>query len=228
MFDLSQQSIAYLQPVLVGAAAGCAVLAASILVWYLLRRPVLDWRTKLLLLCGLGILPVGTTVMGGTATFEHTKERAFCGSCHVMTPYLKDSEDPTSVTLASRHGRNQFFGKENCYACHQDYGMFGTVVTKLGGMGHVWNYYTEYRSYSLEESRTMIRVNKPFTNSTCTVCHSMTNPGWVEQPDHAQLLDELRSSKASCLGSGCHGPSHPFSKEPGEVAGAPRREGAEQ
>ena len=38
------------------------------------------------------------------------------------------------------------FGSENCYVCHANYGMFGTIVTKAGGMRHVWLYLTEYRN----------------------------------------------------------------------------------
>ena len=222
MLPVSQQSVAYLQPVMIVAAIACAVLAAGLLIWYLLRFLPQTATTKILLLCGLGILPIGAAMMGNAATFKHTQERAFCGSCHVMEPYLLDSQDPESITLAARHGRNGYFGKQNCYACHQDYGMYGTVVTKIGGMGHVWEYYTEYHAYSLEEARTKIHLRKPFTNANCTGCHSMTNPGWSEQPDHAQLLDELRSSKASCLGAGCHGPSHPFSKDEKVAEEAPK------
>ena len=66
---------------------------------------------------------------GNIAGYEATKTRRFCGSCHVMTPYAKDSEDVASTSLAARHSRNDAFGAENCYACHADYGMFGTVTT---------------------------------------------------------------------------------------------------
>ena len=165
-----------------------------------------------MLLAGLGIFPIGTAMMGNAANLAHTQKRAFCGSCHVMAPYEQDSVDPTSASLASRHARNRFFGDENCYSCHQDYGMFGLVYTKIGGLKHVWYYYTEYQYYSLEEAKEKIHIAQPFTNRNCTTCHSMQAQDWMERSDHRQLLDDLKSSKVSCLGNGCHGPAHPFSK----------------
>ena len=71
-----------------------------------------------------------------------------------MALHAADSDDPASQSLASRHARNAMFGSENCYVCHADYGMFGTVVTKAGGMRHVWLYLTEYRDMPLEEAKT--------------------------------------------------------------------------
>ena len=113
---------------LLAAALACAGASALLVLWYLVRRPQLTHATKLVLLAGIGILPLATATTGNVAGFEATKTRRFCGSCHVMTPYSNDSADPHSTTLAARHARNGMFGDENCYACHADYGMYGTVV----------------------------------------------------------------------------------------------------
>lgn len=190
------------------ALAGAA-LAVPLLLWYLVRRPSLSRATKLVLLLGIGVFPLMTAGSGNIAGFEATKTRKFCGSCHVMTPYARDSEDPNSLTLASRHARNEAFGAENCYACHADYGMFGTVTTKMGGMRHVYEYLFNFHMLSFEEAEPRIHILKPFPVSTCIRCHSTEVPTWQAVGDHAGLVDELRAGTVTCLG-GCHGPAHPF------------------
>jgi cytochrome c-type protein NapC len=188
----------------------CALGSAGILGFYLVRRPKLNHATKVWLLFGLGVFPIGVAATGNLEGFEATKRREFCGSCHVMEMHGADSNDPTSQSLASRHGRNQLFGSENCYACHADYGMFGTVVTKLGGMRHVWIYYTEYRNTSLAEAQRTIKLRKPFPNDNCMQCHSTKDEIWLEQSDHRAALVDVREGHVSCASGGCHGSAHPF------------------
>ena len=132
------------------ACAGCPRSSSS---RYLVFRPPLVRATKIWLLLGLGVFPIGAAFAGNVQGFEATKEREFCGSCHVMALHRADSDDPTSGSLASRHARNAMFGSENCYVCHANYGMFGTIVTKAGGMRHVWLYLTEYRNTTVEEAQ---------------------------------------------------------------------------
>jgi len=202
---------------LVLVALACALLSATLLLWYLVWRPHLTRSTKIVLLFAIGILPIGTAMTGNYADFEATKARRFCGNtCHVMKPYAQDSDNPMSTTLAARHAHNEMFGPENCYACHADYGMFGTVKTKLGGMNHVYQYIFHYRTMSLEEAREKIHIKSPFKNSTCMHCHSTENPTWNAVKDHASALDDVRANKVSCASDGCHGPAHPFSKKPKE------------
>jgi cytochrome c-type protein NapC len=196
------------------AALVCASGSAILSLWFLLRRPALGRTTKLVLLVAIGVLPLATATTGNVAGFEATKTRQFCGSCHVMTPYRNDSEDPRSPALAARHARNGLFGEENCYACHADYGMFGTVVTKMGGMRHIYEYVFNYRDVTLEEARATIHIRKPFPNATCMHCHSTANPGWNAVKEHVSTLDRVRAGTLSCASEGCHGPAHPFSKVP--------------
>ncbi len=198
----------------IAAAVACATGSAILLLWYLVRRPALTHATKLVLLAAIGVLPLATATTGNVAGYEATKARRFCGSCHVMTPYKTDSEDPRSLTLAARHARNELFGDENCYACHADYGMFGTVTTKLGGLRHVYEYSFHYRNMPLDEAREKIHILRPFQNATCMHCHSTEGPSWNAVKDHASLLDRVRGGSVSCASAGCHGPAHPFSKPP--------------
>ncbi len=205
----------HLSPVALFAVA-CAACASAILIVYLVRRPALSAATKLWLLLGLGVFPVGTAVPGNIQGFEATKERRFCGSCHVMSAHAADSNDPNSQSLAARHARNQLFGQENCYTCHADYGMFGTIVTKAGGMMHVYNYYIGgYRNMSLDDAKKAIHIKKPYPNDNCMQCHSTTLAVWLAQPDHVSSLEAVRSGRLSCASGGCHGFAHPFTKEGG-------------
>ncbi|HEU4727792.1 MAG TPA: NapC/NirT family cytochrome c [Kofleriaceae bacterium] len=191
-----------------------AALSAVLVIWYLVFRPPLTRVTKLMLLFGIGAFPIGAAMTGNYVGFEATKGRQFCNSCHVMNPYIDDSVDPSSRSLAARHARNAMFGHDNCYACHADYGMFGTIETKLGGMRHVYEYVLHYRDMPLAEARTAIHIRRPFQNATCMQCHSTENPGWNEVKDHASTLDRVRSGAVSCASEGCHGPAHPFTKTP--------------
>ncbi len=200
------------------SAAGAAVL---VMVWFLVRRPALTRTTKVALLAGIGILPLTTATTGNVAGYEAMKTRRFCGSCHVMTPYALDSADLASEGLAARHARNEAFGDENCYTCHSDYGMFGTVTTKLGGLRHAYEYTFNFRQLSLEEALPKIHIRQPFPNSTCIRCHSTKNPLWLRVGDHVSTLDEIRANRTSCASVGCHGAAHPFSHaihHPAEVA----------
>jgi nitrate/TMAO reductase-like tetraheme cytochrome c subunit len=197
---------------LTAIALASAAVAVLILIWFLVRRPTLAGPTKILLLLGLGVFPIATAATGNVSGYEATKQRTFCGSCHVMKPWTEDSEDPDSKTLAARHARNPMFGDENCYMCHADYGKLGAVTTKIGGMRHVYEYLLGgYREMTREQAVDAIHIRRPFPNTNCMQCHSTRATAWTEQSDHAQMIDEIRRGEVSCASAGCHGPAHPFS-----------------
>ncbi len=193
---------------LAGGALTAALLAAGILVWQLIYKPPLDRRTIVLLLLGLGVLPITTAAAGNMLGFERTTHVEFCSTCHVMQPWIADVRGEPSESLAAFHARNRHFGNEACYVCHADYGMYGAVETKLTGTKHVWKYYTGYRSMPVEEAVAKIELYKPFPNSTCMECHSTTLPGWNDEPEHAAVVEDVRGGTISCASEGCHGPAH--------------------
>jgi len=190
----------------------CAAVAAAILIYYLVRRPPLTRVTKVVLLLGLGAFPIAAAASANVQGYKATQHREFCGSCHVMIPHASDSENPKSTSLAAIHARNPFFGNDNCYTCHADYGLFGTVFTKLGGMRHVWLYATEFRHMSLEEARDKIHLLKPYPNVNCMQCHTTNAPLWNKVPDHASSRDAVIAEKIGCSSRGCHGYAHPITK----------------
>jgi nitrate/TMAO reductase-like tetraheme cytochrome c subunit len=204
-------------------AAGAAAL---VLVRYLVVKPRLDLRVKLMLLLGLGVLPAISAGASTVAGMETTTHRTFCGSCHVMSAHFADTGDPKSQSLAARHSRNPFFGDRSCYVCHADYGMLGYVLTKAGGLRHVYLYYLGgYRQMTLEQAEREIHLIKPYDNTNCRQCHTETGHDWKRVPDHRSLEAELRTNKVSCASVGCHGYAHPFNKQLAAAEPAARREG---
>ncbi len=197
--------------VLAVVAATCAAL---IVVGYLVKRPPLDAVTRRMLFVGLCVLPITAALSANVQGYKATQQRSFCASCHVMIPHARDAEDPNSKSLAAIHARNAYFGKDNCYACHADYGLFGTVVTKLGGMRHVWLYVTQYRKMPLAEAREKIHLVKPYPNENCMQCHTATAPRWLAIKDHTAAREDVLANRISCASSGCHGWAHPTTKGP--------------
>ena len=193
-------------------AVSFAAVSVVLLTWYVIKSRPLTRAIKIVLLFGIGVLPLATATTGNVAGYHATKTTHFCSSCHVMTPYGNDSWNRGSTSLAARHARNDAFGHENCYACHADYGMFGTVTTKIGGMRHVYEYLFHYRQLDLNTALERIEIRRPFQNTACMRCHSTQNPAWNAIGDHASSLDDVRSGKVSCASEGCHGFAHPFSK----------------
>lgn len=192
------------------AALVPAALAAGILLWFLVKKPPLYARpTIIALLFGLGVFPIGTATVGNLHGFEATKKVEFCSGCHVMEPWIADANDPEGESLASFHARNKHVGEEACYACHADYSIYGTLLTKVQGSRHMWMYWGGgFHAMELEEAIAKIEIHKPFPNSTCMQCHSTQLPGWNDEPEHAAVVDDVRAGTTSCAAGGCHGPAH--------------------
>lgn len=188
-------------------ALASALLSILIGVWYIVRRPHLHRVTKTMLLLGLGVFPAIVSLTGNIAGFEYTLSRPFCGSCHVMGPYLRDAEDPKSNSLAAMHSRNHKFGENSCYTCHADYQMFGAITTKQNGMKHLFKYLTVYASTGPDgEGGPPIHLYKPFKSGACMQCHSATAKKWVET--HGDSAEAIRSGEMNCID--CHNEVHPL------------------
>lgn len=200
-------SIHSTEQLLKAVALASAALSVFICIWYLVRRPHLNRLTKSMLLLGLGAFPLLVSLTGNIASFEYTLSRPFCGSCHVMGPYLRDAEDPKSNSLAAMHSRNHKFGENSCYTCHADYDMFGAITTKQNGMKHLFKYITEYANTGPDgEGGPTIHLYKPFRSGACMQCHSTTAKGYVEK--HADQLEQIRAGEFNCID--CHNDIHPL------------------
>ena len=84
-------------------------------------------REKLLLLFVLGVAPALLGLATFALSFQRAEQLRFCASCHTMTPWVADLEDPNSISLASKHYRNRWILNDQCYTCHVNYKFMGPV-----------------------------------------------------------------------------------------------------
>jgi nitrate/TMAO reductase-like tetraheme cytochrome c subunit len=153
-------------------------------------------------LLSLGVLPLGLLAIGNFATLEYAAEVQFCGSCHMtMKPYIDDLHDKKSESLASLHSQNRFAPGTECYSCHANYGVHGTIEAKLTGLRHVYKYNTG--TYHLP-----LKMPEPFENTLCLKCHNGAKRFMAQDIhlENGKVSDELRSNKTECVS--CHGPAH--------------------
>ncbi len=187
---------------------GMGAIAAVLVLGFLVRAPQLNASLKLLLLFGLFVLPTSSAVMGNVANMEASKSVEFCNDCHVMNSYVDDVRDPNSPSLASLHGRLESFKDDACYNCHADYGMFGGVTTKIGGMHHVVAFYSD--DWTTPGHRPP-KLFKPYDTRRCTSCHDPLRKG--APLEHRVHEEKLKKREITCTASGCHGRPHPDWKQ---------------
>ncbi|MDA8019004.1 MAG: NapC/NirT family cytochrome c [Thermoanaerobaculia bacterium] len=177
------------------------VLVTTALIVAVISSPSLVTRRsgKVLAFVALFLLPSLITGMGFVLHLEHAKSTDFCLSCHVMEPYGTSLHfDDLSYLVADHYQNNLVPREQACYTCHTQYTMFGDVQAKLGGLKHVWVYYTGQTPETLE-------LYQPYQNRECLHCHGASR-SFVEGELHVDLLDDMRSNEVSCLE--CHEQVH--------------------
>jgi cytochrome c nitrite reductase small subunit len=183
-----------------GIAFALLDLALLLSLWRGVRVSGLTRATKQLLFFAVAILPLAIVFFGYSYGLEASKSVEACGSCHTMTPYVRDLHDPKSDTLAAVHYKNRFIQQNHCYTCHTDYGMFGTVKAKWEGLGHTVRYTTG--AYKLP-----LKIAHPYPNWRCLNCHGASQKFLDPAKHPKEDMADLISGKTSCLD--CHGPPHP-------------------
>ena len=154
----------------------------------------------------LGVLPLVLLAIGNFATLEYATEVKFCGSCHLtMKPYIDDLHNAKSQSLASLHAQNRFAPGTECYSCHANYGIHGTLEAKLTGLRHVYKYNTG--TYELP-----LKMPHAFENTLCLKCHNGAKRFMAQEVhlDSGKVSEELRSNQTECIS--CHGPAHEIPK----------------
>jgi hypothetical protein len=116
-----------------------------------------------------------------------------------MRPFVNDMHDPHSDTLAARHFRNNWIAEDQCYHCHTDYGLSGTLGAKSEGYRHLARYVTA----TYHEP---VRLRGHYLNSSCLNCHRGT-ARFDAVKSHQTVGDRLDSNALNCLN--CHGLVHP-------------------
>jgi cytochrome c nitrite reductase small subunit len=155
------------------------------------------------LLVAVGLVPLMVGFVTFSQGLESSATVSSCGTCHVMTPFVRDLQDVKSNTLAATHFKNRYIRENQCYSCHSDYGLGGTIRAKLAGLGHVWRYTTG--RYTMP-----ITIAAPYPNSRCLGCHGESQR-FLNSPTKKDMLPELMSGKTRCLD--CHAPAHPEQKK---------------
>ena len=186
-----------------GIAFAVLNLVLLALAWRRLGRVGIAPTTRGWLLVAVGLVPLMVAFLAFAHGLEQSATVASCGSCHVMTPFVQDLRNPGSETLAAVHFKNRYIRENQCYTCHSDYGVAGTVHAKLGGLGHVWHYTTG--TYTLP-----LKIASPYPNSRCLGCHGGAQKFLNSAGHPKEEMPALMEGKVSCLD--CHGPAHPEQK----------------
>lgn len=151
------------------------------------------------LFVGLGLLPLMVIFFGYARGIAGMETVRACSGCHVMVPHVQNLMDPGSEALAPVHYKNRYIRENQCYTCHSDYGMLGTVSAKLDGVRHVAHYLAS--SYTLP-----LKIVRPYSNVRCLGCHGESQK-FRRSPGHPpDSLPQLVSGEVPCLS--CHGPAH--------------------
>ncbi len=182
-----------------------AVAAICLLLYTLLvrRGRIAPHLSRWLLFLGIGVAPFPVMVLSSAVGLEQAKAVTFCDSCHSMAAFVADMEDPRSERLAALHFKNRYIQDHHCYTCHTDYGLFGTVEAKVGGLTHIWR--DAAGSYRLP-----VTMRERYRFTICLNCHGQSQK-FTRQRAHAGVPERVMRNEATC--TDCHGPSHPRPEE---------------
>ena len=187
-----------------GIAFAILNLALLVFAWRSLRGGDVTPTARGWLFVSVGLVPMMIAFMAFAHGLEGTATVQSCGSCHTMTPFVEDLRNVKSETLAATHFKNRYIQHNQCYTCHSDYGLAGTAMAKLGGLGHVWRYTTG--RYTVP-----IKIAHPYSNLRCLGCHGESQKFLNSAGHPKEELPNLAADKMSCLD--CHGPAHPAQKQ---------------
>ena len=195
-----QQPKDYLLEWVKGLALVMALSAVALIAWTLVahRGRLAGFRARLLLFIGVCCVPFPAVLMSTAVGLEQSKAITFCNSCHLMRAFVADMRDPASRSLSALHFRNRYIQDEHCYSCHTDYGLFGTVEAKIGGMSHVWSEFAGAGSGTVRP-----KTNYRFT--ICLNCHGQSSK-FIQEKGHAGVVNKVVSGRSVC--TDCHTRSH--------------------
>jgi cytochrome c nitrite reductase small subunit len=179
-------------------------LALLVFAWRSLRSGAVAPTARGWLFVAVGLVPVMVAFLSFAHGLESSTTVSACGSCHVMTPFVQDLQNVKSDTLAATHFKNRYIRESQCYTCHSDYGLAGTIKAKFEGLGHVWRY--TVGAYELP-----IKINQPYPNVRCLGCHGGSQK-FINASGHPkEEMHNLLDGNVPCIA--CHGPAHPEQKK---------------
>ncbi len=172
--------------------------------WRSLRPGAITPTARGWLFVSVALVPMMVAFLAFAHGLEDSATVRSCATCHAMTPFVEDLRNVKSDTLAALHFKNRYIQHNQCYTCHSDYGLTGTMTAKLEGLGHVWRYTTG--RYTLP-----IKIAHPYSNVRCLSCHGESQKFLTSAGHPKEELPGLVADKTSCLD--CHGPAHPAQKQ---------------
>jgi cytochrome c nitrite reductase small subunit len=181
----------------VGLLLAVLNLVLLVWIWRSVRSRGVTSTSKAMLFGAILVLPVMVVFLATAHGMDESMSVEACGACHAMDSHVADLRNPASDSLAAVHYKNRYIQGDQCYTCHSDYGMFGTVSAKLEGLGHVYHNLTD----TYEKP---IKIRKPYSNVRCFGCHFGAQ-NFLAKHDKDEIPN-LVSGKDSCLD--CHGPAH--------------------
>jgi cytochrome c nitrite reductase small subunit len=182
-----------------GIALALLNLIVLIVAWRRLKQAQTTRGVVGTLFFGLAVLPLIVIFFGYTQGMSGMETVQACGGCHPMTGHILDLQNPASESLAAVRFKNRYIRENQCYTCHSDYGMFGTISAKMDGVGHVLHYLRG--SYPVP-----IKIRQPYANTRCFNCHAGSQK-FTKSPGHpAEIQPQLLSGETPCLT--CHAPAH--------------------
>src|SRR5262245_65495097 len=102
-------------------------LVLLVVIWTQLRRGRVSTVSKALLFGAILVLPVVVVFLATATGMRESMTVEACGACHMMEGHVRDLRDPKSDSLAAVHFKNRYIQANQCYTCHSDYGMYGTL-----------------------------------------------------------------------------------------------------
>jgi hypothetical protein len=170
------------------------------------RHRMAESGAVVLSLLSLGVLPVMLLPFANFTAVEYAKQVTFCESCHgAMDPYVADMRNPKGTSLAAMHFQDHFTPTQpgtECYSCHANYGVHGTFLAKLQGLGDAYHYVTG-------TWKAPITLREPFPNEQCLKCHVVSRE-FLAQPLHLDktggLSPAITGGQVSC--GMCHPSGH--------------------
>jgi cytochrome c nitrite reductase small subunit len=193
----------------VGLVLAILDIALVVFIWQWVRRRGITTASKALLLGGIVVLPAIVIFLATAHGMQESMTVDACGDCHVMKGHVADLRNPASDSLAAVHYKNRYIQTDQCYTCHSDYGMFGTMSAKLEGLGHVYHNMTG--NYPKP-----IKIRNPYSNLRCLSCHG-GGQSFIAKHDK-DMMPSLMANENSCLD--CHGPAH----KPEPAGGTPEKQ----
>jgi cytochrome c-type protein NapC len=178
---------------------------SAVLIAIVVVRPSLtvSREGKIIAFVAFCVLPIVCASMAASEHLERSERTTFCLSCHIMESHGKSLYVDDPSYLAAAHFQNHRVPADQaCYTCHTDYGLYGGVRAKIGGLRHI---YVQY--FGTPPSPEKIKLYSPYNNRECLHCH-LGARSFESNAVHTAIMSSLTRNEMSCVTSGCHDTVH--------------------